>query len=143
MRFRDNFWFLSNMYNAPVIYNNIEYQNAEAAYQAQKQVLVDASISLNNFKTMKGIDAKRYANNNIKMSPEQIRHWNNIRDTVMYEIVKAKFSQSQYLRWRLLQTKDLDIIEENWWHDTYWGVCHGIGENKLGKILMQVRSELS
>ena len=119
MRFRDNFWFLSNIYNAPVIYNNIEYQNAEAAYQAQKQVLVDASISLDNFKIMKGIDAKRYANNNIKMSPEQIRHWNSIRDNVMYQIVKAKFSQNQYLKWRLLQTKDLNLIEENWWHDTY------------------------
>jgi hypothetical protein len=143
MRFRDNFWFLSNIYNAPVIYNNIEYQNAEAAYQAQKQVLVDASISLDNFKIMKGIDAKRYANNNIKMSPEQIRHWNSIRDNVMYQIVKAKFSQNQYLKWRLLQTKDLNLIEENWWHDIYWGVCHGVGENKLGKILMQVRDELS
>lgn len=141
MRFRDNFWFLSNMYNAPVTYNNIEYQNAEAAYQAQKQVLVNANISLDDFKNMKGIDAKRYGKH-IKMSPEQIRRWNNIRDTVMYNIVKAKFSQNQYLRWRLLQTKDIDLVEENWWHDTYWGVCHGVGENKLGKILMKVRNEL-
>lgn len=30
----------------------------------------------------------------------------------------------------------------NHWHDTYWGVCDGAGENRLGKLLMQVRREL-
>lgn len=141
MQFRDDFWFLSNLYNAPVTYQNITYPNAEATFQAQKQVLVDATLSLKNFQAMNGVDAKRQGKR-IKMSPEQIRQWDRMKDKVMYEVVKAKFSQNQYLKGRLLQTNDMPLVEENWWHDTYWGVCNGIGENHLGKILMRVRDEL-
>jgi len=25
------------------------------------------------------------------------------------------------------------------WHDTVWGKCNGVGENRLGIILMQIR----
>jgi predicted NAD-dependent protein-ADP-ribosyltransferase YbiA (DUF1768 family) len=28
------------------------------------------------------------------------------------------------------------------WGDRFWGVCNGVGENMLGKLLMQVREEL-
>ena len=31
------------------------------------------------------------------------------------------------------------LIEGNWWKDTYWGVCDGKGQNKLGELLMKVR----
>ncbi len=33
--------------------------------------------------------------------------------------------------------------ETNTWHDTYWGVCNGVGKNMLGIQLMRVRAELS
>jgi predicted NAD-dependent protein-ADP-ribosyltransferase YbiA (DUF1768 family) len=42
----------------------------------------------------------------------------------------------------LLETKDATLIEGNTWGDQYWGVCAGVGENHLGKLLMQIRSEL-
>lgn len=35
-----------------------------------------------------------------------------------------------------------ELIEGNYWHDTYWGVCEGVGENHLGKLLMEIRNEL-
>ena len=38
--------------------------------------------------------------------------------------------------------KKKKLIEGNWWHDYYWGVCSGRGKNKLGEILMRVREEL-
>lgn len=38
--------------------------------------------------------------------------------------------------------KEGEIVEENSWRDTYWGVCKGVGENHLGKILMKIRDEL-
>ena len=28
------------------------------------------------------------------------------------------------------------------WNDTEWGICNGIGNNKLGKILMRIRKIL-
>ena len=34
-----------------------------------------------------------------------------------------------------------ELIEGNNWKDTYWGVCHGKGQNNLGKLLMRIREE--
>ena len=42
----------------------------------------------------------------------------------------------------LRQDWDEELIEGNWWGDTYWGVCNGVGENHLGKLLMKIREEL-
>ena len=67
--------------------------------------------------------------------------WNDIRVKVMYLILKAKFGQNPDLLEKLLATGDTYLMEGNTWHDTFWGVCNGHGENWLGRLLMQVRSE--
>ena len=59
----------------------------------------------------------------------------------MYFIVRNKFIPNDDLMEKLIATGNAELIEGNWWKDTYWGVCDGIGENKLGKILMQIRKE--
>lgn len=60
----------------------------------------------------------------------------------MYEICKAKFTQNEDLKAKLLATGN-DILEEgNTWGDRVWGTVNGVGENRLGKILMRVREEL-
>lgn len=67
----------------------------------------------------------------------------------MYEIVKAKFTQHQYLKKKLLDTYPHELIEgTTGWYDNIWSNCECpkckdiVGENKLGKILMKVRSEI-
>jgi N-glycosidase YbiA len=67
--------------------------------------------------------------------------WDEIKDEIMLKLVRYKFTV-WHLREALLATGDRELIEGNWWGDTYWGVCKGKGENRLGKILMQVRDEL-
>lgn len=47
----------------------------------------------------------------------------------------------------LIKTKDYEIIEQNKWHDIYWGVCtckkHNLfGKNQLGTLLMKIRGSL-
>ena len=68
--------------------------------------------------------------------------WNSIKEQIMYEICKAKFTQNPDLAEKLLETGDAELIEGNWWHDTTWGMCNGEGQNLLGKILMRVREEI-
>lgn len=68
-----------------------------------------------------------------------------MKDGIMEEIVRAKFTQNQELKAQLLSTGDAILIEGNTWNDRYWGVDvrSGVGKNHLGKILMKIRLELS
>lgn len=67
--------------------------------------------------------------------------WELVKDSVMYEVVKAKFLQNHDIREQLIATGD-EFIAENMPRDFYWGIGDGSGLNKLGLILMQVRKEL-
>lgn len=132
--FRDAYAFLSNFYCSPIKYKGLIYLNAEAAFQAQKETCEK--------------DKEQYT----RMNPAQAKlvgrncslreDWEEIKEQIMYEIVKAKFTQNPNLARLLLDTGNAYLEEGNWWHDTIWGVCNAVGENKLGKILMRVREEL-
>ena len=45
------------------------------------------------------------------------------------------------MRSKLEETRGSELIEGNTWGDRFWGVSRGIGENHLGKILMEERGE--
>ena len=66
--------------------------------------------------------------------------WEAVKEKVMLSVVRAKFEDA-YLRRLLTATGTAALIEGNEWGDRFWGVCRGEGENRLGKILMKVRSE--
>lgn len=71
------------------------------------------------------------------------KDWEEVKDGIMYGIVLSKFSQNETLKHKLLSTGSEALVEGNRWKDTYWGVSNGVGENKLGHILMEVREKLS
>lgn len=68
--------------------------------------------------------------------------WEEAKYNVMYEIVKAKFTQNLDLKTKLLETDNQHLEEGNTWGDKIWGTVNGVGENNLGKILMRVRGEI-
>ena len=132
--FIDAYAFLSNFYHSPVKYRNLIYLNAEAAFQAQKE---SCEKDKEQYTRMNPAQAKLVGRNcNLR------EDWEEIKEQTMYEIVKAKFTQNEALARLLLATGDAYLEEGNWWHDTTWGVCNGVGQNKLGKIRMRVREEL-
>lgn len=73
--------------------------------------------------------------------------WEHVKESIMLRGLREKFSQPDFKR-SLLNTGNEEIVEFNHWHDNEWGSCNCIkcrnipGKNKLGKLLMQVRSEL-
>ena len=108
--------------------------NVEREYQATKAIdLRDKSRIL--IASSPG-EAKRIGNQIVCRSD-----WEEIKDQVMLDCVRRKFSDPNFAE-RLLATNGAELIEGNHWGDTYWGVCRGKGQNKLGKILMQVREEI-
>ena len=132
-RFDGEYRFLSNFYETPILYNGITYRNTEAAFQAQK-----CTDRAQEFADLSAGEAKRLGRK-VTLRPD----WNDVRISIMHDIVRAKFDQHKDLRDKLLATHDKKLIEGNYWNDCFWGVCMNRGENNLGKILMLVRDELS
>jgi ribA/ribD-fused uncharacterized protein len=127
--------FLSNFYDCRVIYEGIWYRNAESAYQASK---LDSRKARLQFQGLTGAQAKA-----LGRTVELRDDWEDVKLSNMYDVVSAKFANNTGLRMKLMMTGDEEIVEENTWGDTYWGVCQGKGENHLGKILMFTRWELT
>ena len=134
MNFRNNFYFLSNMYPCRVHYRGIEYTCAESAFQAQKCTDESEKLMFNN---INGFESKKLGR---KVSLR--KDWNTVRVSIMEEIVRAKFAQHPELANKLTKVEG-HIQVDNSWKDTFWGVCNGVGENHLGKILMKIRDELN
>lgn len=131
-RFDGNYSFLSNFYEAPLVYKGLRYLNSESAYQGQK----DPSRA-EEFVGLKAIQSKCLGR---KVAIRD--DWDSVKLDIMYEIVLAKFTQNPKLLDKLKATGDAILIEGNYWHDTFWGVCEGKGKNYLGKIIMKIRAEL-
>ena len=130
-KFEGRYAFLSNFFEAPVKFHGLRFRNNEAAFQSMK------TSDREQFVNLRANEAKRLGRK-VKLRED----WESVKDNIMYEIVVEKFKQNQDLKFKLLDTGDAELVEGNWWNDTYWGVCEGVGENKLGKILMKVREEL-
>jgi len=60
----------------------------------------------------------------------------------METLLRDKFTRHADLRILLLDTGDRELVEGNTWDDRFWGVCEGVGENHLGRLLMKIRAEL-
>ncbi len=68
--------------------------------------------------------------------------WEAVKDDVMREAVRAKFSQHPDIRAVLLGTGQ-EVLIEAARNDSYWGSGpDGKGKNRLGQILMEIRDEL-
>ena len=142
--FRGEYSFLSNFYSCDLEFNGILYHSSENAYQAQKASW-DSEIEIDNKKintrryisTLSASESKKFART-IKLDS----NFESDKVLIMRDVVYSKFKQNPYLAKKLLDTKNELLVEGNWWHDTFWGVCNGVGENYLGRILMEVRTIL-
>jgi ribA/ribD-fused uncharacterized protein len=124
-----------------VEYQGILYPTSEHAYQAAKT----EDIQLRRFiatRLQTPNEAKRYGQT-IKLRP----NWEQIKVNIMKEIVWLKFQQNEGIRNLLICTDGEQLFEGNTWGDNFWGVDlralydnNIVGENHLGKILMEVRS---
>lgn len=133
-KFDKEFYFLSNFYEQPVMFEGVVYPTSEHAYQAAKSV--DSTIRKQIQQCKTPGYAKRMGKS-IKLRPD----WEQIKLDVMEEIVREKF-KNDILKVKLIATNPVELIEGNYWKDTFWGVYNNKGKNHLGRILMKIREEL-
>ena len=133
-RFEGKYEFLSNFYPSPISYLGRPFATVEHMYQTYKTLDPTWQRDIQYAKTP-GM-AKRIG----QQCPIR-EDWETIKFVIMLSALRHKFSTSP-LRLQLLNTGDARLIEGNDWGDRIWGKVNGVGENHLGRLLMQVRSEI-
>lgn len=115
----------------------VVWMTSEHAYHAER--FTDESMKQAIADTRSAHDAFTYAQVN---KPLQRPDWNEIKLSVMKEILHAKVAQHPYVLKKLLESGDRELVEDSW-RDDFWGWGpNKDGKNHLGKLWMEVREEV-
>lgn len=131
-------FFLSNFCPSPIELDGETYPTVEHAFQALKTSDADDRRAIREAET--AARAKQLGRRvNLRAD------WERVKFGLMADLLRQKFADPD-LRASLLATGEADLIEGNTWGDKVWGCVQvkgkWIGQNNLGKLLMQVRAEL-
>lgn len=133
-QFTGQYRFLSNFWPSPVVLDGVVYPTVEHAYQAAKSH--DPAFRQRVLACTAPGQAKALGRA-APLRPD----WESVRLQIMADLVWLKF-QHPDLRRALIATAGRRLVEGNDWGDKFWGCVRGIGQNHLGKILMNVREHL-
>ncbi len=132
--FTGQYDWLSNFYPCQIKVAGVVYPSVEHAYQAAKTINPEdraAIAALPNAAQAKRAGKKLVVRDD----------WEEIKLNVMKQLVRQKFGYGWFAL-LLIGTGEEELVEGNWWGDTFWGVCRGAGHNHLGRILMDIREEV-
>jgi ribA/ribD-fused uncharacterized protein len=139
--FRGQWAFLSNFHPAVLTWDGVTYPSSEHAFNAGKTTEPYLRAWIAAADTPK--EAKRRGH--------QVRlrdRWDTeVRYQVMRDVLRAKFTADPRRVAALLSTGGAPLVEGTTWHDQHWGICtcarhKGDGDNHLGRMLMELRTEL-
>ncbi len=137
--FFGEYQFLSNFWQVPIELDGVIYKSVELAYQAAKWDPENREL----FLQVKELDSIDY---NRKNESDKCKSgaWDNERITYMRYFLNQKFCTNNIDLHNLLQsTKGKNLEEMNWWGDIFWGTNkEGVGQNMLGKLLMEIRDSV-
>jgi ribA/ribD-fused uncharacterized protein len=135
--YEQNLYVLSNFSAFTLCWKGHRFDTSEAAYHFEKfphrpelqEGVLRADSAHLAFKYAEGHRAV--------VRPD----WGEVRVDVMREILRAKANQHEYVRRKLLETGDRELVE-NSWRDDFWGWGpNQDGQNMLGKLWMEIRDE--
>lgn len=138
--FSGKYRWLSNFWPCPVEFQGVMYPTVEHAYQAAKTL--DPKQRLDIQRIPRPGDAKRHGR-----SVTLREDWEQVKVGIMKYLLREKFNnpagRNSDMKALLISTGDAMLIEGNHWGDIFWGVCRGKGENVLGRLLMEIREEVT
>lgn len=148
--YEQDFYVLSNFSAFRVKWRGLMFDTSEAAYHWERfatgQGGQSPSIGSMANRIADQIRFAPSAHEAFKLAQDnkslQRKDWDDVKVTTMKQILHAKADQHEYVRRKLLATGDRMLIE-NSWRDSYWGWgADESGINMLGRLWMEVRSEL-
>lgn len=136
--YEQDFYVLSNFSAFTLQWKAYRFDTSEAAYHYEKfprNVAIRVEIQT----APSAHEAFKIAERNRALRRPD---WDQVKLDIMREILRAKADQHEYVRRKLLQTGDRELIE-NSWRDSFWGWGQDRkGQNWLGKLWMEIRTEL-
>jgi ribA/ribD-fused uncharacterized protein len=133
-RFVGKYRFLSNFYPVELEYEGAMYRSLEHAYQAAKTMDFEQRAVIRAQPTP---GRAKSAGRKVALR----NGWELMKVDVMHGLLRQKFRDPE-LRRKLAATGEVELVEGNTWGDRFWGV-DGTGKNWLGKLLMEVRKEIT
>jgi ribA/ribD-fused uncharacterized protein len=141
----------SNFYEVDFEMDGVKFKSAEHAFQyAKAKKFGDEVHAEKILKAKSAQSAKAFGK---KVANFKEPEWTAEKEEIMRKIIRAKFRSNPEITKKLLDTGDRLLAEANP-RDRYWGIgtsadtekaknpAKWVGENRLGKILMEVREEL-
>ena len=128
---------LSNFSRYGFALDGYEWPTVEHYYQAQKFTAAPDFDAVRQART--AFQARRIGNDRSRaIHPD----WDEIREAVMWRAICAKFDANPEARAKLLATGDEVLVEASP-YDDFWGCGpRKDGQNRFGKMLMRLRSQL-
>jgi len=137
--YEQDFYCLSNFSSFSLLWEGLRFDTSEAAYHWEKFRHHDPVVAAQIHQAISAHDAFKIAQAN---KARQLTNWDELKLVVMRRILQAKTDQHEYVRRKLFATGERELIEDSW-RDAYWGWGpNRDGKNHLGKLWMEIRSEL-
>lgn len=135
--YEHEFYVFSNYSSFQLEWKGKLYPTSEHAYHSEKFDDEDLKEQIRN--TRSAHDSQKLANAN---KDKQRKDWDEIRLSVTKDILHAKVAQHPYVKKKLLESGDRELIEDSW-RDDFWGWGpNKDGANHLGKLWIEVRDEV-
>lgn len=145
--------FTIDIQYAPTKGNLVTYKSAEHLMQDRKFKPTQSQIIKLIRDQPTGLEARRIGLAKkikipnagiVDVGPKHLRlDWDLVKDKFMEGIQTAKFTQHPELRKKLLETGTRKLVYADP-YDGYWGIGKdGLGQNKLGELLMKIRKDLA
>ena len=133
------FYPFDNFSSFKVEWNGYLFASVEEAYQAASFMGSDEELVEKIKKSHSADEAQRIAYANRDKRRED---WDDVKISIMEELLRLKIEQNPYVKKKLLQTGDYMIVEDSP-KDDFWGWGpNRNGQNNLGKLWMKLREEL-
>jgi ribA/ribD-fused uncharacterized protein len=141
----------SNDYAVEFELEGVRFPSAEHAYQYYKAMTFDDKATAAKILKAKSAQSAKAFGKKVEKYDEKV--WDTKKDDVMRSIVRAKFRSNPTIREALLATGDRVLAEADP-REKYWSIGTSAdtekaknpkkwpGQNKLGQLLMDVRTEL-
>lgn len=127
----------SNFSRHPIELSGLLWPTSEHYFQAQKFAGTPSAEEVRAQPTPM-LAAQMGRRRDLPFRPD----WEAVKDAVMMDALRAKFTQHPELHALLLSTGDAELIEHTA-NDSYWADGgDGRGRNRLGELLMELRREL-